>query len=226
MDSMFRECSVLTSLDLSSFNATNVTTMESMFCGSTALTALDLSNFNAANVENLNDMFYGCSSLTTAPALPASTLAEYCYSNMFDNCTALEYAPLLPALSTETRSYFMMFDGCSKLKQVELNLLSGFDYTMLEHTNTTGTLIVSEELDALLSKNDYKSVPSGWTVKLVRRGNVDGNGGISVSDLTTLIDRLHKGTAASLDAKAADMDLNGVINTNDVSPLAKKVLNL
>lgn len=197
-----------------------------MFYGCTSLTTAPALPATKVVDYCYSSMFYGCSSLTTAPVLPASTLAEYCYSNMFDNCTALEYAPLLPALAAETRSYFMMFDGCSKLKQVELNLLSGFDYTMLEHTNTTGTLIVSEELDALLSKNNYQSVPSGWTVKFVRRGNVDGNGGISVSDLTTLIDRLHKGTAASLDAKAADMDLNGVINTNDVSPLAKKVLNL
>ena len=45
MTNMFLNCSSLTSLDLSSFNTSKVTTMERMFDLCCSLTSLDLSNF-------------------------------------------------------------------------------------------------------------------------------------------------------------------------------------
>ena len=51
---MFKECSNLTSLDLSNFNTENVTDMNGMFYGCTKLESLDLSNFNTAKVTKMN----------------------------------------------------------------------------------------------------------------------------------------------------------------------------
>ena len=69
MDSMFSECSSLTSLNLSNFNTNNVTNMEGMFNKCSSLTSLNLSNFNTNNVINMNYMFYclnkNCDIITT-----------------------------------------------------------------------------------------------------------------------------------------------------------------
>ena len=61
MNNMFRYCSSLTSLDLSSFNTTDVADMNGMFRGCSSLTNLDLSNFNTSNILFMNFMFNGVS---------------------------------------------------------------------------------------------------------------------------------------------------------------------
>ena len=60
---MFGGCSSLISLDLRSFNTSNVNDMNYMFGGCSSLISLDLSSFNTSNVIYMNYMFDGCSSL-------------------------------------------------------------------------------------------------------------------------------------------------------------------
>ena len=63
MSKMFSYCSSLKSIDLSSFNTTNVKDMSFMFSGCSSLQSINLSSFNTTNVKNMRSMFYGCSSL-------------------------------------------------------------------------------------------------------------------------------------------------------------------
>ena len=65
LSDMFKNCSSLTSINLSNFNTNNVTNMYGMFYGCRSLTTINLSNFNTNNVTNMNCMFLGCSSLTS-----------------------------------------------------------------------------------------------------------------------------------------------------------------
>ena len=60
---MFSECSSLNSIDLSSFNTTNVNNMSFMFDGCSSLKSIDLSSFNTTNVNNMKSMFFNCSYL-------------------------------------------------------------------------------------------------------------------------------------------------------------------
>ena len=59
---MFMECSSLQSIDLSSFNTTNVNYMCNMFWDCKSLKSIDLSSFNTTNVKAMYGMF-GYSSL-------------------------------------------------------------------------------------------------------------------------------------------------------------------
>jgi surface protein len=61
---MFKYCG-LTSLDLNSFNTSNVTNMGLMFEGCKNLTTLDLSNWDMTNVTTITWMFESCKNLTT-----------------------------------------------------------------------------------------------------------------------------------------------------------------
>ena len=63
MSCMFAYCSSLQSIDLSSFNTTNVEVMRCMFFECSSLQSIDLSSFNTTNVKYMSDMFWGCSSL-------------------------------------------------------------------------------------------------------------------------------------------------------------------
>ena len=60
---MFSGCSSLQSINLSSFNTTNVKNMSFMFFKCSSLQSIDLSSFNTTNVKNMTLMFYECSSL-------------------------------------------------------------------------------------------------------------------------------------------------------------------
>ena len=75
MDGMFLS-SDATSLDLSSFNTSNITNISSMFWNSKA-TTLDLSSFDTSKVTNMVNMFYKMPNLTTIYA-----------SNKFDTTLA------------------------------------------------------------------------------------------------------------------------------------------
>ena len=89
MESMFSSCSALTTLDLSSFYTKNVTDMSYMFYYCPALTTLDLSSFNTQNVWNMSEMFWGCSTLTTLDLSNFNTQNVWNMSEMFSYCHAL-----------------------------------------------------------------------------------------------------------------------------------------
>ena len=65
MDSVFKGCRSLKSLDVSSFDTSKVTDMGYMFDVCKSLTSLDLSGWNMSNVTNTTDMFYACPNLST-----------------------------------------------------------------------------------------------------------------------------------------------------------------
>ena len=83
MSAIFAGCSSLTSLNLSSFNTSNVTDMAYMFGACSSLTSLDLSNFNTEKINNMSEMFYGCSSLTTTIDIMNANVTDY--SSMFSS---------------------------------------------------------------------------------------------------------------------------------------------
>ena len=60
---MFYGCSSLASLDLSSFDTSNVESMDSLFGGCTSLESLDLSNFNTSKAKWMRNLFPEKSSL-------------------------------------------------------------------------------------------------------------------------------------------------------------------
>lgn len=62
---MFYTCSSLTSLDVSNFDTSLVTNMNSMFSECPSLTSLDLSNFDTSGATGMGSTFNGCSSLTS-----------------------------------------------------------------------------------------------------------------------------------------------------------------
>ena len=89
---MFRGCSSLKSIDLSSFNTTNVENMNCMFAECSSLQSIDLSSFKTTNVEDMRWMLYGCSSLQSINLSSFNTTNVYNYNMrwMFSGCSSLK----------------------------------------------------------------------------------------------------------------------------------------
>ena len=87
---MFRGCTRLTSIDLSSFNTSKVTNMRAMFAYCNSLKSLDLSSFNTSNVTIMGAMFSNSISLNAIyVGSDWSTAAVERSIQMFDKCYSL-----------------------------------------------------------------------------------------------------------------------------------------
>ena len=63
MSYIFHDCSCLTSIDLSSFNTSNVNDMSYMFMYCSKLESIDLSSVDTSKVKDISCIFSKCSSL-------------------------------------------------------------------------------------------------------------------------------------------------------------------
>lgn len=92
-NSLFENCTKLTSANLSSWDSTNVTSMAGMFRYDNALTSVNVSNLVGTNVVNTENMFFGCTSLTSIDLSNFSiTTSKWKYAtNMFGRCLALQF---------------------------------------------------------------------------------------------------------------------------------------
>ena len=92
MQSMFMDCTSLTSLDLSSFNTSKVGSMGSMFANCSGLTSLDVSGFNTLRTNYMDEVFNNCSSLKSLTfGKNFSTENVFSLTNMFYNTEKLRY---------------------------------------------------------------------------------------------------------------------------------------
>lgn len=86
---MFYNASSLTSLNLSNWDTSKVTNMGAMFSLCSGLTTLDLSSFNTYQVSSIQYMFWNCSSLVTILVNEFSTRKVSASNDMFYNCTSI-----------------------------------------------------------------------------------------------------------------------------------------
>ena len=97
---------------LNYLNTSAVTHMVSMFRGCSSLTVLDLSSFSTANVIAMGGMFMGCSNLRTIYAGSGwSTAAVEASAGMFSSCTALVGGQGTTYDSSHTNATYAHIDG-------------------------------------------------------------------------------------------------------------------
>ena len=108
---MFKNCSSLTSLDLNSFNTSNVIVMSQIFCDCSSLTSLDLSSFNTSKMTDMGYMFENCQSLTSLDLNSFNTSNVTNMSFMFSGCSKLQTQ--INIMNAGTTSYSDMFYGAA-----------------------------------------------------------------------------------------------------------------
>lgn len=118
---MFRDCSSLTSVDISKWKLSNVTDMVSMFAGCTSLQQIKTSSTNnPRDVTSMYATFQNCSSLTdfNASNWTIDNLTRVAY--MFDGASAITSLDL-SKWTVSTSDYYKMFNNTNSLATLKLN---------------------------------------------------------------------------------------------------------
>ncbi len=120
-EGMFSGCSSLTSLDVSGFNTSHVTTMYMMFSNCSSLTSLDVSHFDTGNVRDMEAMFSNCLSLTSLDVSHFDTGNVRDMETMFSDCSSLTSLDVSKFDTSKVQSMKFMFYGCSSLTSLDVS---------------------------------------------------------------------------------------------------------
>ena len=116
---MFNDCKVLTNIDVSKFNTSNVVDMKRMFAGCAALKSLDLFSFDTSNVKSMFWMFRNCRQLTEIRLSSFDTTNVVNMYAMFVGNTNLKTIYLGNNFQTPNLvNCASMFRECSKLETI------------------------------------------------------------------------------------------------------------
>ena len=123
---MFKDQSVVTSIDKWTVDTSTVTNMARMFNNCPNLAAIDLSNFNTSNVTDMSFMFSGCRVLTALDVAGFDLSKSNNTSYMFRNCSLLTALDMKNVKARVNYNMARMFSGCTSLKTLDLsNFLRG-----------------------------------------------------------------------------------------------------
>ena len=164
MNEMFRYCTSLTHLDLSSFDTSKVTSMYSMFDNCTKLTTLNLSGFDVSKVTNMYAMFDNCQSLTTLNLTVFDTSKVPNLYNMFYSCQHLSNIPKLNASNVINVNNFVYdcrrlkdFGGLENLGQAYLTTQSANHSSYKLDLHSSNWLTEQSLINVLTNLYDIKS---------------------------------------------------------------------
>ena len=125
INSMFRGCYLLKSIDLSNFKSKQVNNMNFLFSNNYSLKRIVFSNlttyFTTENATDMNDMFYGCNNLTELNLLKFNTAKVTNMSYMFAYCNSLSNLDLSSFNTENVVNMSWMFYDCPKLEKLDLS---------------------------------------------------------------------------------------------------------
>ena len=166
MESMFKGCSSLTNLDLSSFNTSKVKYMGGMYVGMfyecSKLRNLDLSNFNTANVIYMQRMFFGCSSLTSLDLSSFDTSNVTDMEAMFSSCSSLTSLNLSSFNTANATDMSVMFNMCSSLISLDLSSFNTLNITDMMNMFAYCSSLISLNLSSFNTANVANMAQMFW----------------------------------------------------------------
>ena len=167
---MFRDLSSLISLNLSSFDTSQVTNMNLMFYVMSNLTSLDLSNFDTSKVTNMVGMFSYMSNLTALDLSNFNTSKVTHMQEMFSYMSNLATLDLSSFDTSQVTDMQRMFFGMSNLTSLDL---SNFNTSKVDDMLRMFALDdedkLSDKLETIYVNNDFN------TAKLISFSNMFRN---------------------------------------------------
>ncbi len=180
-----------------------------MFCRCSKLTSIDLSHFNTSRVVELDYMFYKCSQLTVLDLSSFNTSKVAYMMLMFADCSNLTTIYAGEGWTTSAVEYAdYMFRNCTSL------------------VGGQGTTYNVHNIGKAYARIDGgPSNPGYFTDKSASlRGDVNGDGSVSIGDVTALIDYLLSGDASGINQAAADCNQDNGVSIGDVTALIDYLL--
>ena len=127
MANMFQGCVSLRTIDISSFDTSQVETFQSFFAGNCTYgdmmltNIIGLENLNTTNVTNMQTMFQRCVNLTTLDLSHFNTSKVTNFVNMFYGCESLYNLNISSFVTTSATSMQGMFYNCHSLSSLDLS---------------------------------------------------------------------------------------------------------
>ena len=140
MTSMFGNCSSLTSLDVSNFDTSKVTSINSMFDNCSKLTSLDLSGWDTSSVTDIRRVFALCEKLQNLD------ISGWVIQNITStraivaSCKSLQTLDLSGWDTSQVTDMYYTFNGCSGLQSLDL---SGWDVSKVTVTGDMFSICTS-----------------------------------------------------------------------------------
>ena len=139
MTEAFIQCDKLEEIILTNLDTSNVTDMSYMFADCFNLTSLDVSNFDTSKVTSMEDMFNGCRSLTSLDVSNFDTSKVTEMGHMFRGCENLKSLDLTNFDTSKVTRFQYMFYDDEKLTDLYIN----FDVRLGTYFKTTFNLCFS-----------------------------------------------------------------------------------
>jgi len=153
MNSMFSDCSSLTSLDVTNFDTSKVTSMMEMFSDCSSLTSLDVTNFNTSKVVDMSFMFWSCSSLTSLDVTNFDTSNVTDMSHMFYGCRSLTSLDVTKFNTSNVTDMCGMFWSCSSLTSLDLTKFNTSNVTDMSYMFTYCSSLTSLDVTKFNTSN-------------------------------------------------------------------------
>ncbi len=245
MDYMFTECDYIDNVDFSSFNTTNVISMEGMFSWSSGMN-IDLSAFDTSNVVNVQSMFYGSSinkliltsfnldKVTSLNSMFSGYYGDYLDLSSFDTSriTDMSYMffgvniPSLDISNFDTSNVTNMNSMFSSSRLETLNI----SHFVFNSIGLNDFLSNSQSLRSLILDNaDFSKIYDGKYLFSTTRGNTNN----TIYNCNNLKSISLKGSNFSGISDDADTDmmfksntLESVDLTNTIFPNARSFNNM
>ena len=184
---MFDVTPKLATLDLSNFDTSQVTTMSYMFYGVSSLNTLNLSNFNTSKVTDMRDMFYGMANLTTLNLSSFDTSKVMDMSEMFYGMANLTTLDLSSFDTSMVVNMMGMFANMSNLTSLDL---SNFDTSKVTDMKYMFYLdnedIPKDKLETIYVNNDFNTSKLKYSSRMFEnRKKLRGSAGSYLADPST-----------------------------------------
>lgn len=124
MSAMFSGTKTIESLDLKAFDTSNVLDMSFMFNGMEALKTLDISTFTTSKVTNMSSMFNGLKVFTSLDVSKFDTSNVTSFESMFRDCQMVTSLDVSKFVTLKVQNFYAMFENCNKVTVLDI---SNFD---------------------------------------------------------------------------------------------------
>ena len=124
MSAMFSGAKAIENLDLKAFDTSNVLDMSFMFNGMEALKTLDISTFTTSKVTNMSSMFNGLKVLTSLDVSKFDTSNVTSFECMFRDCQMVTSLDVSKFVTLKVQNFYAMFENCNKVTVLDI---SNFD---------------------------------------------------------------------------------------------------
>ena len=164
MDGMFKNCRLLTSLNLTNFITPKLTKIKEMFYGCQALKYLEIPNIETSNINDMDSLFCDCNSLTSLDITNFNTQKVKIMNNMFDRCRSLKSLDLSNFDTSSATTMKSMFSECSSLVYLNLSTFTTTNVREMDYMFQSCYALTSVELSTIsISKATIRSMFSGCT---------------------------------------------------------------